>query len=649
MRMSLQFWDDTTGLDLNGTDFEATEKIGAGNGMAPAQEDFIDLGESDPYPGGKTLSGSFYTFQVRLKGSGDAAIEVQRDLLNKWFRPNDFTFRKLVGYDVDNSNKDWYLLGRTVTPPTLEEGSVKNLYNITIALQVPYWIEYDLNTDNWTVDSDTETKTMTSVGNMPALPTFEITPVQAKASNDLKYKTFYAIHTSGWGGTKIPIDITDGGLDTASLTTAKMRADGYDVGVSVNGVYVDRWFGEFDTASTKIWINLNFKPVPAMTLNVALAGSGVPATLKVEYVSGSITLAQNSTLQIGSELITYSSYTVNAANKIITFVPTLRKAKGSSIASHSVGDAVYWIENEIWLTYGNSSAPAPVINDANKPTIDLDDSTNDSWVSYEYGNFTNIRSVTPGFYGAFSELYTHAYTGDHGANADPFTELGLYLSSTPSGNIILNNIKRIAWILSHPGGISHFAANGESYRSGENFPDVYLSNKAPGSVGDTYVIVPPPASAATWDTFSISETLADNPKRVFFIMWGALGTTLPAPYAMAELDDLTLTVYDPPTISAMGVEQANYKLTGSLVNDTTDAEILFNDLITKTGNTITIDCAEQEVYSEDGKRLRGMIKFGGPKRDDWMTFVSGANSIVFTDVGTVELDIVTKWRGRNTI
>lgn len=76
---------------------------------------------------------------------------------------------------------------------------------------------------------------------------------------------------------------------------------------------------------------------------------------------------------------------------------------------------------------------------------------------------------------------------------------------------------------------------------------------------------------------------------------------------------------------------------------------MFNDLITKTSNTITIDCDEQEIYSADGKRIRGMIKFEGTKRDEWVTLASGANSIVFTDTGTVEVTIVTTWRARNTI
>jgi len=645
MRLRLYSWDGHQIDDT--TNYNAV--IEPGNAMPAATATFIDLGQGDPILAGKVLDGGYFTFVIVLRGN----VETQRDELNKWFRTNDFTFRQLLAYDLDSGNKDWYLEGYPVTAPMISEGSTAK-YSITLALKQPYWIEADENTDTWSVTADTETQTITAVGNIPALPKFEITAVQAKASNDLKYKTFYAIHTSGWGAQKIPIDITGGGLDTATLTTAKMRADGYDVGININGVYVDRWFGvgahAFDTAATTIWVNMNFTPAPSMTLSVTLPNNDtVPATLKAAYTSASISLPQNSTLQIETELITYSSYTVDTATKIITFVPTLRAAKGSSYAGHSAGVAVYWIENEVWLTYGNSSATVPSINDTVKPILDLENSVNGSWKYLLFGSSTGLRSGVPKKGGNSTDA-DNFYTGSHGASADPFTEVGLKLASLlRMGHVVINSAG-IFWNFNHSGGISNFAANGDKYRSGANFPSSTLVlNSVPN--GTIYDTITSPTLAATWEPVTVNEACADNPANVYLFMAGGIGTTLPIPYALIELQDVTLTIYAPPTITAMGVEQANYKFTGSLVNDTStgDESILFNNLLTKTAVKLTIDCDTQEIYSADGKRLRGMIQFGGPKRDEWMSLLPGANSIIFTDVGTVEVTIVTKWRGRNTI
>lgn len=651
MRLKLTTWDSSHNIN-DVTNYEAglTPEVVMPSAMAT----FIDLGQGDPILAGKTLDGGYLTFYILLRGS----LETQRDTINGWFRANDFTFRKLVAQDLDNANKEWYVEGYPVTPPILSAESASK-YTVTLALKQPYWIESSQQTDTWSITAGTETQPITSVGNMPALPLFEITAIQAKSSNGIAYKTFYAIHTSGYGATKIPVDITGGGLDTAALTTAKMRADGFDVGVNINGVYVDRWFGEglhaFDTIDTTIWANMSFKPAPTMTLSVALDGITTPATLKVAYTDAAITLPQNSTVQIGTELITYSSYTVDAATKIITFVPTLRAAKGSSIAAHSIAAAVYWIENEVWLTYGNASATAPVINDANKPILDLAISDNSTWKYLLFGDAAGLRSGAPVLQKTGINPNAYGFTGNEDTNVSPYTDAGIKLSSKV-GNFSLiddDSRTRIEWMFNHPGGISNFAAAGKAYQVGTRWPSYAITNRGflignlPSSI---YYVIPAPSIAAVWQAItSINVAISNNSKNVYFASTGGQGSTLPMPYSMVQLTEVTLTNYAPPTVTPMGVEQANYKLSGSLLNDTTDESIIFNDLITKTSNKITIDCENQEVYSADGKRLRGMIQFGGAKRDEWMTLVAGANSLVFTDTGTVEVTIVTKWRGRNTI
>ena len=91
------------------------------------------------------------------------------------------------------------------------------------------------------------------------------------------------------------------------------------------------------------------------------------------------------------------------------------------------------------------------------------------------------------------------------------------------------------------------------------------------------------------------------------------------------------------------------QMNGTIKNNTTGDIINLNNLVTKTAETITIDCADQEIYATDGKRVRSALSFSGTTRDEWLTLESGANSIIFTDTGTTDITIVTTWRGRNTI
>jgi hypothetical protein len=636
MRLALQTWNGHAINDT--TNYEAV--ISPGNSMPGATANFIDLGQSNPILAGKTIEGGYFTFHIILRGS----IETQRDTLNSWFNVADFTPHQLIAYDLDNGNKSWYLEGFPVMAPQMEEVAKAS---ITLALSSPYWYETTANTNTWNITADSETEVMANAGNIAALPTFAITPNTAKSSNGLKYKTYYPVHTSGYGATKLPFDITAAGLDTATLIgAAKMQADGDDLLVSVNGVYVDRWFGGggINSATTGVWVNLNFSPAPIMTLAVALNNSTTPATITVNYTGTVITLSQNSTLQIENEIITYSSYTVDTVAQQIIFIPTLRAAKGSTIATHATTTAVYWIENEIWLAYGDSAATAPVVNNNNKPIFDLTSSTNASWVFAEFGDSSGLRAAAPiSYFGSTGQKYT----GNRGANADPYTEMGYWLQSVVTGTGVTSNYNGfIRWQFFHPGGVSNFTATGEKYRVGSVWGRLKLFGYSPATL---YYTEAAPTVESTWEAISINQAMAGNPTSIHFYMVGGLGTTLPAPYNYAELESVTLAIYDPPTVTPMGVEQVNYKLSGSLTNNTTAHSIIFNDVIGKTAQAITINCSTQEIYSADGKRLRGMIRFGGAKRDEWLTLEPGNNTIAFMDVGTDDLTIVTTWRGRNTI
>jgi hypothetical protein len=680
MRLKLTAWDSDGGdYAINdATNYEAN--IAPGNAMPSATANFIDLGQGDSILAGKTLDGGYFTFNIILRNAGDLEGEIEplRDQLNSWFRPNDFIFRKLLAEDLDNGNKEWYLEGYPVTPPLAADGS-PTTYSITLALKQPYWLENEDNTDTWIITSDTDTNVIVNTGNMPALPTFTITAIEAKSSNGIAHKDFYAIHTSGWGASKIPVDITGGGIDTAAQVTAgRMLASGDDVGVSLNGVYVPRWAGGdgWNGANTTIWINMSFTAIPNMTLLDTLDGSTLPASIRLQCPSSfngvqltNLVMPQNRTIKVDDELITYSTYNFDLNTKIATLIPTSRAAKGSDIDTHSIGAAALIIENEVWLTYGNPDAATPVIDDTEKPIFDLAESTNDIWKYYEFGDTTNLRTGAPIKNGIAKTrqgngpvVVANWYTGSHGADANPYTEIGMMEGY---GFISAN---WLSWVFQHPGGISNLAGNGSRYRLGsvENWTtNMFIEirrgarmswfNSFPTPV---YYTVSAPSTLDTWEDFSFDVAVTafygfDPVGGSLEVSWSfvtQLSSSLTDPsLVMAELQDATQTNLDPPTCTRMGAIQENYKLSGYLSNDTTNEIINFNDLITKTNVDLTIDCENQEIYSEDGKQLRGMIAFSGAKRDEWMTLGFGSNTFTFSDTGTVQLNIVTTWKGRNTI
>jgi len=672
MRLQLYTWD---GHNINDYVYPSTGTyqavIAPGNSEPPATANFIDMGQSDPILAGKTLGGGFFTFFVILNG---VAIETGRDQLNGWFRPQDFTLRKLIALDLDNGSKDWYLEGYPVTAPTLQDGTA-NKYSITLALSTPYWIENDINTNTWSITSATETEVMANVGNVSALPRFSITPKEPKSSNGLLYQVYRPLYFANGNGGQVWVDIVNNAWDTATeVSASRMQADGDDIGVNIDGVYVDRWLDDMNSDNTSVWVLMTFQPVPAMTLKVALPDSyAVPATLQVTY-TGTITpvFSANSSLIVEDEIITYSTYTVNTSTKTVTFIPTAREAKNTSYAPHSIGTAVYWLQHEVWITYGNASATAPTVDATKAPPFDIATSSNSLLTFTSFGgtgSYTRPLQPAPTAIKSPANYGACYYGGDHATkkvvqrsegNSEQnisFDEIGMYLCSWINGNTIVGDpTENISWTFTHPGRFSNVEATGEKYRNRVFGTAVIRASQASAA----YQTIASPTDPDAWEAVeSIDIALTDYPTQVVFSFYGSLGSGSIDPgfyspsahphYSCLEFTEIIFEIYQPITVKAVGSGSANYKLSGSLKNNTTGNSIVFNDVITKLDLPLVIDCATKEIYSADGKRLRGMISFDGAKRDDWLSFVSGNNSIIFADTGTVEVEIVTTWYARNTI
>lgn len=215
-------------------------------------------------------------------------------------------------------------------------------------------------------------------------------------------------------------DVTNGGIDHATLVSGgKSQADGDDVRVLVDGIQVDRWDGEaaatdFNSATTKVWINLTLSPGLSAELATAMT-AGAPANggqIDVES-GGTAGWPEKGYLIVDNELVRYDGRTESA------FLNVTRAQRGTTAASHSVGAAIAWVERRVQLIYGHTGITAPVANDHKKPMLNLGhaDLTNlvHVWTN-GYSHATDPRSMQWVYDFEQSDLRADRWVADRGGS-----------------------------------------------------------------------------------------------------------------------------------------------------------------------------------------------------------------------------------------
>lgn len=673
MRLRLKSWN---GVSLNDTSFECTTPVGAGNGTGAAQPTFVDMGDKYPVLSGKLLSGSLLTFQVGLKGTTDETREVQRDALYATFDVTDPEFGVLIGEDVDDGDEEWSITGLVVTPPMLVGGAVLNRYNITIALKVPYWSKVTADETSFTVTSDTETNEVVADGNVRSNPVITIQPKSVKGAANFQ-KFFVAIHPPPVGlgqtvyYTRQMMDLTPSGWDTATLIAGgDMEADGRDIVVTVNGVAQPRWFTGINTADTHVWTYVSAPFYPQLVLKTALDSSTTPSTIQIQFADSELPSFSKTPccLLLGTELVTYTElqaweYVPNSTDpnrqKLWILSGITRGAYNTTKAAHLVGSEVHQVHNEIWVSWGDPDATVPDEALNEKPAFNLELSSNDQWVfdnqfSVEDATSPLGWSKTPYRYGP-GLTYTKAENdGISEANdSDPWEVLGMLLKSIQSGSTVLNDVtSKPAWKVSTQSGFSHVYYEGQRYRSGSQGGVLTVGYQKSGGVYYGVQVIDSPVAAETWEPFSGEFDFPVSYHGVFLVWFtGALGTTLPLPFALAEITHLELDMLYPPSIfiPTTIAPSTGYVLSGYIENEENGHRITFLNVQMQVDDILTIDCVNMEATLSDGRDARPYLQFNGTVREEWMELLGGSNSIVFYDAGTDEVDITFSVSGRNTV
>jgi hypothetical protein len=609
-----------------------------------------------PYLSGTVLQEHFFSIVVKIAETQVAAnrIPQYREILKGLFDITDKSRHTLVAKDILDGDRQWYLTGY---PTRLIENS-PGIYTITIQIEAPIWSLVTPLTDTWNIVATGATRTITNIGNITALPKYSLTPITAKSSG---YKYRRCVHLLAYNEVTMtmPMELSDGGFDTASLVAAgKMLAAGYDLRVWMDGQEVDRWLAGENTATTKIWVNVSLQAAASVEgrLSGALAGSGAVTTITFQDTANgralldTLSKARNKVIWTNYEAFTFTD--VSMADLQLTGVT--RAAKGTNMNTHSDGEEIWWLEHDIYILYGDATAPAPQQDDRNKPMFNLSTSGNYSWV---YDTFYDTTAVRPGAWKPevlkSGTGKSHIFTDDENSYVDPAEALGMAIVGSNSPFDVYKAIGEtgsLAWTLYHPAGINAVDYGGKKYAFDLTaWPAIagfqYLvENVAWVTVGTEVV----PVVALVWETFSGTLTLSGPHHLVRFLLEGTINPVQDN-LAMVQFTGVTLTVESNPIpIFYIFAEEAICFFDLKLSN-TTSVEYVRVKAPVKLGDTLVIDCENKTAYVSDGASINVALS---SDRVDWLSLVgtptnSGASAMRYDDAGTTSLTLVTAHRDRN--
>jgi len=594
---------------------------------------------------GKSFGGGYLTIQVVYEG--DLADVHDREFeLTRLFNTMDETPYKLLAEDSADADRQWYVMA---TP--LDIAQENNSAIIVLALEEPFWQVETPSTDSWAITTSPETQDVDCIGEH-ADPIFEITPTSAKSLGYLYYRFVEILPGST---TKVmpnhPFLITT--LDTAALVSGgKAQSGGEDFRFVLGGAEYPIHFGTgaaaFNQTGTKIWTGLDIPLRVTLTLKTAIASSGDISQIEFEQTIANKLALQKLPARGILKIVTSGSYEyftyTRKINNAFKVTGVKRKAKLSSEIAHTAGDTVYWIPFDAWFVYGNSVVSAPDYDNTKKPILDLENSTNTSWV---YTEFMEDGVSRPGAWqkSAISTLLKKSfpYTGSHGVNVSPATEAGLKMATKAINGLEKAETATNLWTLYCPVGITDIASMTlDKYRQTTGFPTVTIEKSLDGITYNVAQTLTTPGSAATWTGQTITAlSLSGTFPNLQFKQTGTLAA-YSGNKALAEIQGCTLTLnsaYDPNAI--VRSEQNTYYLEAKISNTTT-GDAFYITLAMKLNDVLTINCVERSVTLQDGTRMQAAIRLDSD-RVDWLRFAFGTNTLEFEDDGTLGITVDTTW------
>jgi len=597
-------------------------------GLPDVDPEMVERDGGWPILGG--VSRSDQDIQLALGIVGDP-VRTLRDQLLQWFDPKDETSKRLIIQDEDGANDRYvYAICRSISPTRRRRSQRIFVIDLVIDGDVRWRADTESD-DTWNITASGQTNVISNGGTEEAYPTFEITPTTVK-SGGLAYKQFVPVTwRTPYSATKRPVRL--GALDTATLTPAKMQADGDDLRIYVDGAEVDRWLVDMDTASTYIWINVDFQPEANAVLQVGIAASGSISSIAVgEDVYD---MPESGIVLIDDEVFTYTGR--DTFEEELTGIT--RAAKGSSMGAHSASAVVYWIQHEVIIAYGNVSLIAPTTDDDYEPAFSTAaaDSSNTQWKYTVFGDPNGKRTGRwePNGNVTLSGNGAHYTATQRTLASGDYTVIGAWADN--------NHAPSYGWSLYDPCGIVN-ADWADGYKRAED-KDWFIVHLSYWIRGDhfwqTQATLSHPSLDDTWQAWSQAAGAAWSEAN-------KLGMRLVMFASDVEVGTVTVTLSstDTPTVNMSAcAEQGNYPL-GCVIENQTTGESISLAFDMELDETLIVNTKDETViYDADDTNQFQSIDWSSV-RFDWLKLQVGDNTLSFTDVGTAAVTIVTKFRAR---
>lgn len=437
--------------------------------------------------------------------------------------------------------------------------------------------------------------------------------------------------------------------DNVKIYLSYCQADLSDVYYYRNGLEQNLWIDGPNTASTKLWVVASEPPAITMTLGSSISSGGTPTEIALANTLANknaiALLPEEGTIRINDEAFHFWD---KDPIRLLVYID-YRNINDTSPAAHTAGDTVEFVANDGWLYMGNPFIDAQETSDRREPMLDKSASDNETRVFTSFGDTTGVRadSWTPD---VESSLWPEAdkassfYGGNHTADDDPYTEMGMKLQSLYKNGAWKSETGKITWKIFEPGGIASVTQwIYERYRTGGSWPAAVMLMKSKDNKNWSMVAaVTAPTTAAAWSSTTAGPyTIGTDYPYLMVMMWGSQnpgqvgGVGVQSAF---EVNSLTYTVEHPlvPEIMPRSVNSYDYNV--RLLNQAT-GEYFRLKFVGKLNGQVEVDCEAKTVTTlYNGRKYRAALFVPNTQRN-WMSFVPGDNRLKLFEDGLTGMTV----------
>jgi hypothetical protein len=380
-----------------------------------------------------------------------------------------------------------------------------------------------------------------------------------------------------------------------------------------------------------------------------LSGVTTPAriewqvTTPIKNVLKNFPLAR--TIRVGNEEISYKNLNAAACQADIVS----RNIRGTSIASHAIGDVCYWVEHDIRIVWGDAAAVAPVYDERYKPQWDLSSGSNSLRTYNTTTGFADTAGVRAG---AWKRLAINdgvgnlcrVYSGASGAlpEEDPADVMGMELASYQKQGKAYPDTGELQWMYQHPAGLQTVETDGKKFKSFTatlwpvTLPYGFDLQSSPNAVkwirewNETA-----PAVAGVYEDIS-HDTVEALPAGTTAIRYHLYGSPngVPSNFIRGEINESIIQHVAANLIQVgFNSSETSYQLLIGLRNNKT-GESIFLNYPAAENIPVIIDTQEFEVTYKGLNAIKGLSWEG--TRTRWLRLEPGENELqFFSAVGSV--------------